>query len=185
VDAGVRRVLLLDRGGDAAVDAAVDAVRHLVRARRDRQAALDVVVEVAPGAGELAERGAVLREAGADGVRAWVPWGGRPDADWVRRGRGWIASVNRSAPEGLDVMEAMDGAGPGAPRRGGHCPVGGLRLELRPDGTACHCPNLPGAVGTAPLRADGLDALLTGLAAQREGIRACARWCGHAELLGR
>lgn len=177
VDAGVRRVILLDEGGEGTVG----ALAALRAGAGHRSGVFDVLVECGPAAGALAERGARLREAGADGVRARVPWQGRGDEAWIDGARGWIASANRSGAESLAVWREMDGAGPGAPRDAGHCPVAGLRLELRPDGAACHCPMLAGAVAMGP----ELGPVLAALGPQREAIHACARRCAHAEIIGR
>lgn len=177
VDAGVRRVILLDDGGEGTVE----ALAALRAGAGHRTGVFDVLVECGPEAGALAERGVRLREAGADGVRARVPWQGRGEAAWIEAARGWIASANRSGADALAVWAEMDGAGPGAPRAAGHCPVAGLRLELRPDNRACHCPMLAGGVPMGP----ELAPVLAALGPQREAIHGCARRCAHAEIIGR
>ena len=169
---GVRRVLLV--GVDT------DAVAALVRARRSLQSSLDVLVEVPPGA-DLEEISARLRGVGADGVRVAAPWRGGPwgaeMTAWIEGAAARVASYDRSDRNALHELARMDGRGPGAPRRTGHCAVGGLRLEVGPDGGMYACPHQEQRL---PPGGDPRS----GLAGHRTLIRACDRVCLHPDLAG-
>jgi hypothetical protein len=81
----------------------------------------------------------------------------------------------------LDQLDGLTGSGaPGVPRRSGACAVGGLRLEIGPDGALSHCPFMPGAVHGSDVAADDARALV----GQRTAVRACQRQCAHPDLLG-
>lgn len=175
VDAGVRRVLVV--GADPA-----GAVRALAQARGARGAVLDIVVEIPfAEAARFREIAGDARAAGADGARLGAPWTGGPysaaQLAALAEAAEWVASFHRLDREALAAAGAFGGDAPGTPRAEGHCPVAGLRLELRPDGTALACPFQPGAVAF-----DGeAEALYEGLAAHRAAIRACGRACWHPE----
>lgn len=174
VDAGTRRVVLV--GDDAA-----PAVAALARARREREATVDVLVEVpADRARALRDVAAAVRAEGADGVRLAAPWSGGPwrvdVVDGVAEARAWIASFHRADREALLALPDFSGDGPGTPRARGRCPVAGLRLELTPDGLARACPFKEGAVPV-----DGA-ATWAALAPHRAAIAACGRACWHPEL---
>lgn len=180
LDRGMRTCELVTASVDAAAEA---ALRALVHARHDRALPLTVHVHVpiteasAPGARAVF---AAARALGADGVVLCPPWQGVAWSAGARAGitaalaEGWPAQLtSRLARE---VLEASSTPGPGAPRDGGHCALGGTRLLLEPDGAATICPFKPGR-SAAPLAEAG-----AALAAHREAIRRCDRRCGHPEL---
>lgn len=174
VDAGIRRVVIVG-------DEPAPAVRALARARREREATLDLLVEVpADRARALRDVAAAVRAEGADGVRLAAPWAGGPwrvdVVDGVAEARAWIASFHRVDREALRALPDFSGDGPGTPRARGRCPVAGLRLELTPDGLARACPFKAGAVPVAG--ASTWEAL----APHRAAIAACGRACWHPEL---
>lgn len=174
VDAGVRRVIVAGTG-------AGEAIAALSRARRERSAVVDLVVEV-PAERAFGLRGEAeeVRAAGADGIRLAAPWEGGPwridVVDGVREARAWVASFHRSDREALLALPDFVGRAPGTPRARGRCPVAGLRLELGPDGRVCGCPWKAGAV---PLAGEGT---WEALAPHRAAIVACDRACWHPEL---
>ena len=137
-------------------------------------------MEVPPGS-DLEEISARLRVAGADGVRVAAPWRGGPwGAEmiaWIDEAAARVASFDRSDRNALHELARMDGNGPGAPRRSGHCAVGGLRLEVAPDGGMYACPHQPEHL---PAGGDPRS----GLSAHRALIRACGRVCLHPDLAG-
>lgn len=193
IDAGVKRVTLVDDGGvhlGAAGDAsALEAALHaLSAARASRAVKVDLVVELpfptllVAGSPDLAATSARLRAAGADGLEVGAPWQGGPwgadGQEVLSRSRAWVASFHRTAPSTWHILSRYDGAGPGAPRAHGRCPVAGLRLALGPDGMVCSCPFQQGAVTLG----EDAAAVLRALADHRSRIHACERTCVHAVL---
>lgn len=168
VDAGVRRIVVV-----AALEADVVA---LVAARLSRNARLDVVVEIPfrVGVDPVAATEA-LRAAGADGAWVGAPWRSGPTGA-AGAIAGWHASFHRTPATVMAALSRFDG-GVGVPRTRGVCPVGGLRVELGPDGTWSQCPFHPGA--TTALE---FVAAWPALASHRSTIRTCTRACVHAEL---
>ncbi len=161
-----------------------DAVRALVHARNSRGVPLTVHVHVpiseASAAGARANFEAA-RGLGADGVVLCPPWQGVSLSALARTGvtaalaEGW--PLQKTSAGAREVLGSMSAGGPGAPRNGGKCEVGGLRLALLPDGSALVCPFKPGRA-SGPLADSGAD-----LAAHRDAIRRCDRACGHPELV--
>ncbi len=182
---------LLDRGMHVCelvterIDAEAEAaLRALVHARHDRALPLTVHVHVPIHEGSAdGARGvfAAARGLGADAVVLCPPWQGVALGPSARAGvaaalgEGWpLQGTGRLARE---VLVALAPGGPGAPRSGGNCALGGTRLVLEPDGAARVCPFHPG-LATGPLAESG-----AALAAHRAAIRRCDRRCGHPELV--
>lgn len=166
VDAGARRIVLVDP-----VDSDLAELRA---ARISRKARVDLLVEVGYRRGlSVAGEGARLRAAGADGVRVGAPWRGGPFEPVAA----WEASFHRTPPTVLHALPRFDDDGPGVPRTRGVCPVGGLRVELGPDGRWSQCPFQPGHV-----EGGEFAVAWAALGAHRAAIRACSRACVHAEL---
>lgn len=185
IDAGLRRVVVVDAQGSSLrrseeePGAAVTAVAALVAARELRQMRFDVVVEL-PAAlldehADPEPLAGPLRAAGADGVSVGVPWSSPHPLPLEAFSR-WHASFHRTEGAAFDLLARLDGAGPGAARTKGHCPVGARRIELGADGAAYACPFKGGRV---PL---GVEADLDGLAGHRSEIAACRRECAHPDL---
>ncbi len=170
VGGGVRRIVL--------VGESTEAVRRLDEARRTHGASLDLVVEVPVGT-DLDDAAARMRGAGADGIRVGLPWAGGPwDPEtlaWFAAAAARVASFDRTDRAMLHEAARMDGRGPGAARRGGHCAVGGARLEVGPDGAMYACPHQGERAEPG-----GPSALV----AHRALIRACERVCVHPALAG-
>lgn len=93
---------------------------------------------------------------------------------------GLAAPLSPALERAVERMFAADDGEPGAPHAPGRCPVGGLRVELRADGSAWSCPF------QAPLRPAGdarpLDQAWAAGAACRSTIAACGRRCAHPSL---
>lgn len=169
------------------VDDAKRALAALMEARGSRAARLETIVEVpldARSARELPRVFAWARQAGADGARIAPPWRGvAPDPGaiealaWAEAQRGRFA---RTPAEAFATARAMvtDGE-PGAARTEGRCPVGGLRMELLPDGTARSCPFLGAPTDVGEVLADAWAAQ----APYRNAIARCGRRCAHPDLL--
>lgn len=179
---------LVDRGmGTCEVVTALDAegeaaVRALVHARHSRAASLMVHVHVPVGG--PANLSAVFQSArglGADGVVLCAPWqgatlGAAGSADLAAAlAEGW--PLQKTSKVARDALSRLQSGGPGAPRAGGNCALGGLRLALAPNGAASVCPFKPGST-LGPLAESG-----AALADHRALIRRCDRVCGHPELV--
>jgi hypothetical protein len=167
----------------------VAAFRAMLAARHDRGAPCEVLAEVAltaVGAPSLPDVFSAARAAGLDGVVIAAPWRDVAPDDAVRRAIAWARTqhppFHRTSRAVLDHLEGLTGSGePGVRRRAGACAVGGLRLEIGPDGVLSHCPFTLGAVQGTDTAADDARAL----SGQRAAIRACGRQCAHPDLLDR
>jgi hypothetical protein len=197
VDAGLQTVSVRVAGATDEVQRAVlgesvaegvEAFRSLLTARHSRGARLQVLAEAVlteVSAPQLQDVFSASRSAGLDGVVLAAPWLGVPSSEAVRAAVTWARTqhppFHRTPSSALaHLSEAADGQGPGVGRRSGACAVGGLRLEIGPDGRLSHCPFQAGAVaGSDDARADA-----RALSGQRAAIRACRRSCVHPDLLG-
>ncbi len=188
---GPRAEELLDRGMQICELVATtlegpgeEAVRALVHARNSRGVPLTVHVHIpiteASAAGARANFEAA-RGLGADGVVLCPPWQGLSlsatagAAVAAALAEGW--PLQKTSAGAREVLGSMRAGGPGAPRKGGKCELGGLRLALLPDGKAVVCPFKPG-MASGPLADSAGD-----LGAHRDAIRRCDRVCGHPELV--
>lgn len=195
VDAGLDVAIIRVAGSSDAVQGAVlgetvddarDAIEALLRARGSRSSRLDVLVEVPVdprGLPELRELVAFTKALGVDGLRLAAPWRGGPWDDASRAALAWAAEqkgrFHQTPPEVFEALARMAGDGPGAPRQGGRCPVGALRVELLPDGSVRSCPFLGAAVPVGERLEDAWKALEE----TRGAIRRCERHCAHPELV--
>ncbi|MBL8614899.1 MAG: hypothetical protein JNM72_04745 [Deltaproteobacteria bacterium] len=183
IDAGADHLDVLVGGSD---DPNLDALAALVRARAQRGGgptlglAIRWRAEVLPSLAEVAQRALSL---GVDRVELAPPdqaqavpaterWSEvvRLDPARVRSLSPWVASA-------VDQMFAANDGEPGAPG-GRRCPVGGARLELRVDGSACACPH-KGLLWGVPEGATSIDLASRWAAAgaHRAAISACTRRC--------
>ena len=165
-------------------DAGAQAVRALIHARHTRAASLTVRVHYPIRAATVAGARSAFDSArglGADGVVLVARWQGVTFGGAERAAldaalaEGW--PLQATSPVAREALERLAAGGPGAPRSGGACALGGLRLALGPDGVATVCPFKPGHHGGALVDSGA------GLAAHREAIRRCDRVCGHPELV--
>ena len=165
-------------------DAADGALRALVHGRNSRAASLTVHVHLvvseasAPAAASAYERARAL---GVAGVVLAAPL---RSAALSASGQAGVRSalavawpLQATASVAAAALPRLDGNGPGAPRIGGKCHLGGLRLALAADGSAYICPHKPGRC-TGPLASVSEE-----LAAHRKAIRGCDRHCAHPELV--
>jgi hypothetical protein len=186
-----RATELIDRGMarcelvvDALEGAGEAAVRALVHGRNSRAANLTVHVHLRVSeAGAAGASGAfeAARALGVDAVVLAAPFRGPALSAGARTAVqsalavGW--PLQATSPVAVEALPRLDGAGPGAPRRSGHCHLGGIRLALASDGVAYICPHKAG-------RAPGpLAESAAALADHRRQIRGCDRHCAHPELL--
>ncbi len=171
------------------VEEAQAAIRMLMAARSGLGKGMRVGVEVpfrAEGAREIAGVFRWAQEAGADMCRVAVPFtGGRwepQQAVMLDLLSLYRPPFNRTSPEALMALRRMSGAAatgaPGAERRSGSCPVGGLQWEVLPDMRLRSCPFKAGSAGI-----DAGAAEVSGqLVQHRAAIRACRRECHHPDL---
>ena len=135
----------------------------------------------------------LARRAAMDGVDVEAPWMPEPAGPALRDALAWARAQHapfHGTPAGtidalLAVRTRTDHAG--VARSGaGRCPVGGTRLEVRPDGSVTHCPircaPAPGAAPVPGSLAADARAALASLADQRRHIRACDRACLHPDV---
>jgi hypothetical protein len=188
IDAGADHLEVRVGGAD---DPNLDALGALARARAQRGGgptlglAVRWEAETLPTLTDVAQRALSLGvdrvdlapPARARGVPATERWAAvrALDPRRVRPLSGWVAAA-------VDQMFAADDGEPGAPG-GARCPVGGARLELRVDGSACACPHkglLWGALDEASPAS--LPQRWAAGQAHRGAISACTRRCPALEL---
>jgi hypothetical protein len=193
LDRGLDELIIRVAGASDAVQQAVlgesalqalDALQGAVAARMGRGLPLRVVVEIpltTTGAREVPALFAWARGNGADAVRIAAPFRGLepgPDVaaalDFASTQRAPFHATPADAVRQMRTLVAGDE--PGATRRGGRCPVGGTRVELRGDGAVLSCPFKAGA------GSGGLEQAWGGLADHRGSILACERSCVHPDL---
>ena len=179
--------------GNAGIEA-TSAVQHLVAAKRDRGAALDVEVGV-PWTGPVTEEiRAVMgwaKQIGADGFRILAPYkaeGMPANPELLDDVVDAADTFGRTYSAAIDEIHAMVAAQDGQPgllrqdspgrRRRWKCPVGGQRLVLTSTGRIHACPfKAPIGQWSGDLRA-----VFAGAGAHLDEIRSCGRACAHIEL---
>jgi hypothetical protein len=203
VDLGLERACLVLGGVTPDLHAEVSgrsvgrttaAVTALVRAREQRGASLDVVVDFPCTPGTAKDLPAVMgwaRQAGADGFAVSPPFlapaaSARLPSSLSRR----ILELERSGdgfhrtPRGTArALEATWAAGDGGPGGLGptRCPVAGLRMDLRACGRFGACP-FHRSIGQLEPGTDPAAAWADG-GGHFEATRSCERRCWHQELI--
>lgn len=181
VDTGAPTVVVV-LDGDA--EALQGAVRALDAARANRRSGprLEVDIPWTPQNAPLAASVAGwARRSGVQAVRMSAPSTGvhadRTEAS-LAAAREAAGPVDATPADLADALTQLPPADlPGAPRRGGTCPVGGQRLEITSTGTLCACPF------KAPIpAAASLPDAWSGAADHLRAIRTCDRACAHPEL---